>query len=283
MLGKRLNAIFLLLATTLISCGQSLELSMDPQFVAGQILVPGDGSGLSANRRLARTWRDYDGDGVSDRHDWDIDGDGVANLVDQYPFDETKWGEDLNANGITDFVDLHFSAVPEARELSSIQENIFKKTGVIVVNANDEFSLSEWREMSDVILSAQITDRIRFVGLKTIVRYDQNSKPDSRRADYDSGWLQISFYPNELHRSSVSAFRGSLVHELGHVHAFENPDQFLSFKQEFNIWQSPSRYGLTSAEEGYAENFAFMLFGEGVHFDFSRFDLLMLPSASHAH
>lgn len=128
MLGQRLNLISILCFTTFTSCSRAPDLSGAPHFIAGQILSPGDGSGLSIERRAARTWRDYDGDGVSDRFDWDIDGDGIPNLLDQYPYDEKRWGEDINDNGITDFIDLHFSKDPHYQSLANIQERIYKLT-----------------------------------------------------------------------------------------------------------------------------------------------------------
>lgn len=273
MLGQRLNIIIFLFITALMSCGRAPEHSGAPQFIAGQILVPGDGSGLSIDRRAARTWRDYDGDGVSDRFDWDIDGDGVPNLLDQYPYDEKKWGDDLNANGIADFIDLRFSHDPKIQALAPIQERIFQETGVTVIQSSAQFSASEWKEMEDIILSKKLSEYISFKGLKVIVKYDKNSQIDLRRADFDSGWKQMSFYPNPDHQNSVDAFRGSLVHEFGHVHAAENPRLYADFLTHYSSWTSPSSYGQHSPEEGYAEEFALKLFNEGLFFDFSRFDL----------
>ncbi|NMP03880.1 peptidase [Pseudoalteromonas arctica] len=44
-------------------------------------------------------WNDLDNDGIGDNSDPDIDGDNVANASDMFPFDATEW-EDLDGDGI---------------------------------------------------------------------------------------------------------------------------------------------------------------------------------------
>lgn len=267
MLGQRLNFIILGLSL-LASCGRAPELSGAPQFVKGQIMAAGDGSGLSMDRRAARTWRDYDGDGFSDRLDWDIDGDGVANLLDQFPFDEKRQGDDVNNNGISDFIDL------ELLENSTIQSEIFQATGVVVVEGSDKFSPDQWLALKEIMTSEQLSEVIRFSHIKAIVKYDQNYQLDLRRADFDQHWQQMNLYTNPEHTASLSAFRGSVIHEFGHVHALENPEKFFHFSLRHPTWASPSTYGLSSPEEGYAEDFALRLYQQGLELDPSRFDLL---------
>jgi hypothetical protein len=70
----------------------------------------------------------------------------------------------------------------------------------------------------------------------------------------------------------VLAFNASLIHELGHVHAAENPAIYDKFAAQFMDWTSPSHYGQTSPEEGYAEHFLHELWSEGiVQIEASRF------------
>jgi hypothetical protein len=274
MLGQRLNLIIILLLTALTSCGRAPELSGAPQFVAGQIMAPGDGSGLSVDRRSARTWRDYDGDGLSDRLDWDMDGDGVANLVDQYPFDEKRRGEDKNKNGLTDFIDLSLSLDSRDQELAHYQLEIFKQTSLVVIQGSARFSEAEWQALQEIVTSEQLTNVIRFSHVKVLVKYDKSSQVDLRRADFDAHWQQLNLYSNDEHTHSLMSFRGSVIHEFGHVHALENPANFLAFESRHATWSSPSTYGLSSPEEGYAEDFALKLFRAGLDLDPSRFDLL---------
>ncbi len=274
MLGQRLNFFILSLVLVFTSCGRAPDLSGAPQFVKGQIMLPGDGSGLSMDRRAARTWRDYDGDGLSDRFDWDIDGDGVANLIDQYPFDEKRWGEDKNNNGITDFIDLSLSTDLRDQKLAHYQLEIFNQTSLVVIHGSARFSEAEWLALHEIISSEQLSAEIRFSHIKVLVKYDQNSQVDLRRADFDSHWQQLNLYSNEEHTQSLLSFRGSVIHEFGHVHALENPDKFLQFSTQYSSWVSPSTYGLSSPEEGYAENFALKLYRSGLDLDPARFDLL---------
>jgi hypothetical protein len=274
MLGQRLNLIIILLLTVITSCGRAPELSGAPQFVAGQVMVPGDGSGLSVDRRATRTWRDYDGDGLSDRLDWDMDGDGVANLVDQYPFNEKLWGLDTNRNGLPDFVDLSLAKDPRDKSVAPLQEAIFRETRVVVIQGSARFSEAEWQALQEIVTSEQLTKKIRFSHLKALVKYDRNSQVDLRRADFDAHWQQMNLYENDEHAASLLSFRGSVIHEFGHVHALENPADFMAFSSRFASWSSPSTYGLSSPEEGYAEDFALKLYRAGLDLDPSRFDLL---------
>ena len=277
MLGQRLNLIFLILAGLVLqSCGKRSHLEGAPHFIAGQILVEGDGSELSVDRRMTRTWKDYDGDGISDRKDADIDNDDVPNIVDQYPFDGTKSGEDKDLDGIMDFVDLSFHKDAKARALADLQEEIFKKLGVTVVNGSEKFTEDEWKVMHETLFHEVMLSKVRYVELVTIVRYSKADQIGETRADFDPFWLQISFYPNPLHLHSVNSFAGSLIHELGHVHAYENPDQFQEFVKRLHAKEIvyPSTYAKSSEEEAYAEIFALECYFAGMNLDSTRFDLL---------
>ena len=165
MLGQRLNLLFIILAGLVFqSCGKRSHLEGAPHFIAGQILVEGDGSELSVDRRMTRTWKDYDGDGIPDRKDADIDNDGVPNIVDQFPFDGTKSGEDKDQDGIMDFVDLSFHKDPKARALAGLQEEIFKKLGVTVVNGTEQFTNDEWASMHEALLHDVMLEKDRIEG-----------------------------------------------------------------------------------------------------------------------
>jgi hypothetical protein len=258
----------------LASCGGAPDLSGAPSFIAGQILLQGDGSGLSMDRRLARTWRDYDGDGVADRLDWDIDGDGIANLLDQYPFDEKRWGEDKDGDGIADFVDLSFATNSKLKDIAFLQEEIYRDLGVVIINGSDEFSPEQWAVMKSTLYSEIVLKKLTYKELKVVVMYSIKDRSDARRADYDPHWKQISFYAIAEHYTYPEKFKGVFAHELGHVHAQEVPQSFQSFLDSFFQWTSPSQYGQSSPDEGYAENFAYELWQQGLEFDASRFDLI---------
>jgi hypothetical protein len=287
MLGQRLNLLFIILAGLVFqSCGKRPQVEGAPHFIPGQILLEGNGSELSVDRRLTRTWKDYDGDGIPDRKDPDIDNDGVANIADQFPFDGTKTGEDQDQDGIMDFVDLSFSADPQARALADLQEEIFKKLGVTVINGSDNFTEAEWLAMHQTLFHEVMMAKLKYTQLLTIVRYSKKDQLGETRADFDPFWLQLSFYPNASHQNNVLAFAGSLIHELGHVHAYENPTKFEQFKQDLSLKliTLPSQYATTSVDEAYAEVFALECYMTGMDLDPKRFDLLkeerpsLLPS-----
>lgn len=266
MLGPWLNLLILLsLGLVAQACGKPSHVEGAPRFVKGQITTKGSGIEFSVDRRLTRTWKDYDGDGLSDRLDPDIDNDGVPNLADQYPFDGSKSGVDSDNDGMADFMDLNVDW----------QQEIFARLGIIVMLGDDKFTDDEWKTLHETLFNEALMLKLRYDELKVIVRYSKEEQLGMARAEFDPFWKQISFFPNEDHLSNVLAFNGSLVHELGHVHAAENPEAFLAFEKQFADWSSPSHYGASSAEEGYAENFLYqhVLSGD-VLVDMKRFDRL---------
>lgn len=238
--GQQLKYIILILLV--ISCGGRTEKS--PQFLPGHILERGDGSELSIDRRLTRTWKDYDGDGIPDRKDPDIDDDGVPNIADQYPFDGTRWGEDLNQNGIADFIDMN----------SPIQQDLKDRFGIIVINGSEAFSDEQLLSLHTVLTNESILSKLSYSKLSTIVRYSREEQIGFTRADYDEGWETISFYPDEEIDHDMSSFNGTFIHELGHLHAAENPLIYQTFKTSYND---------SIPEESYAENFLYQVYKEG--------------------
>lgn len=285
MLGQRLNLILIILAGLIFqSCGKRSQLEGAPHFIPGQILIEGDGSELSVDRRLTRTWKDYDGDGIADRKDPDIDNDGVPNIVDQFPFDGSKSGEDKDQDGIMDFIDLSFHKDSKVKALAGLQEEIFKKLGVTVINGSEKFTEHEWRAIHATLFHQVMLAKLRFVDLTAVVRYSKADQLGETRADFDPYWLQISFYPNPLHLNNVDQFAGSLIHELGHVHAYENPEQFEEFVKSLHAKEIvyPSTYAKSSEEEAYAEIFALECYLAGMVLDPTRFDLIKeVPPSLH--
>lgn len=276
MAGQFLNLFFLLgLGLIAQACGKGASVTGAPSFILGQITDPGTGQEFSVSRQATRTWQDYDGDGFSDRLDPDIDDDGIPNLADQYPFDGSQYGTDSDRDGIADFIDLARSGDPERRRLAPLQKQIFQQLRITVILGGENFSQDEWRELHRTLLSQALRARLNYSQLAVIVRYPESERKGETRADYDSLWKQISFFPNDNHRGNPRAFNGSLVHELGHVHAAENPTEFAVFAMSFDGFVSPSRYGASSAEEAYAENFLYQLVQRReVVVDMRRFDNL---------
>lgn len=270
----RLFNLFILLSLGVLAqaCGKPSHVDGAPRFVKGQITTKGSGFELSVDRRQTRTWKDYDGDGLSDRLDADIDNDGVSNLADQYPFDGSKSGDDTDQDGLADFIDL--SAGPR-RDLADLQRDIFARLGIVVMLGDEGFTPAEWQALHATLFNEALLLKLRYDELAVIVRYSKAEQLGLARAEFDPHWQQISFFPNDDHLANPRAFTGSFVHELGHVHAAENPQAFSAFAAQFATWSSPSHYGATSAEEGYAEDFLYQLVVKGaVLVDPARFDRL---------
>lgn len=260
--GRQLNLLFIFIALVITGCGRSSKGA--PQFLPGHILDKGDGSELSIERRMTRTWKDYDGDGIPDRLDPDIDDDGVPNLADQYPFDGSRWGEDKDNDGIADFIDFSFAESEVYRALAPLQNELKEKFNVVLINGPLPFTVEQIQNIYLVLNHKEINTRLSFDKLSTIVHYSEKEQNGLARADYDEAWETISFYPAPEIRADMSSFRGTLVHELGHVHAAENPDEFKAFSDAYSDWDSPSEYGKSSVEEGYAEEFAYQVFLQGI-------------------
>ena len=132
----------------------------------------------SRNDLKALAARDSDGDNVPDytvsdyfgkfmEGDIDVDGDGIRNTLDTFPYDPTQGGEDTdgdgipdaagsftdaNRNGIPDPVDFALDDVPE--ELAAIQRRLFSDNKIILLTRDAEI---------DLILARAIDDSVRRV------------------------------------------------------------------------------------------------------------------------
>lgn len=238
MRGKCMIKILLLLIL-ITSCGKNENL--ENRFTSAHHFY--------ANQ--TQVWKDTDKDGVQDRFDFDIDGDGIPNLADQYPYDPQKFGEDSNNNGIPDFIDFEFH--PTLKELSFIQERLLNEKGIYLINAESDFTAEEVLSIENIIFNEAINIMLSFNKLKVIAKYPANKRSNFVRASFDPYWEQISFY-NVQEFKNIQTFNSSFVHELGHVYQHEAPLVFKEFKD------GPlylTQYAHSSLEEAFAEMFLF--------------------------
>ncbi|HLW58000.1 MAG TPA: thrombospondin type 3 repeat-containing protein [Bacteriovoracaceae bacterium] len=246
---------FLLLLILITSCGKNENI--ENRFTSAHHFY--------ANQ--TQVWKDTDKDGIQDRFDFDIDGDGIPNLADQYPYDPQNFGEDSNHNGIPDFIDFEFH--PTLKELSSIQERLLKEKGIYLINAESDFTKEEILSIENILLNEEINLRLSFNKLKVVAKYPAHKRSNFVRASFDPYWEQISFYDvPEL--NNILSFNASFVHELGHVYQHESPEAFEEFKKNPLYL---TQYAHSSLEEAFAEMFLFKIQElEIFDLDISRFE-----------
>jgi len=170
---------------------------------------------------------DKDYDGYSDKMDYDIDGDGIHNLVDRYPNDPKSSGKDIDKDGIADFVDLdHSLNIPKTqrKQAGKIQEDLYKKYGVTII-ADSAINLERIFIIQN-LLELEITKNYDMLSI--IIIKEINSNNSNYRGKYNKFWKQINLYANQL--KNIEQFRFTLTHEF--FHFIENQDRefFKTFK-----------------------------------------------------
>lgn len=261
----------------LLKAGQMLGKSSMIRFFFFLILATSCGKNASIEDRFTNShhfygnqthvWKDTDKDGSPDRFDDDIDGDGIPNLADQYPFDSKKFGEDTNHNGIPDFIDFQYH--PTLADLSHIQERLLQEKGIYLVNAESDFTREEVISLANILFDENINDLLSFSKLKVIAKYPVHKRTNFTRASFDIYWEQISFYEVEEFKN-IRSFISSFVHELGHLYQHESPQVFADFKNDPIFL---TQYAHTSLEEAFAEWFLYETSQIiDAEFDLSRFE-----------
>ena len=119
--------------------------------------------------------RDSDGDSLPDYRisdyfgkfmegDLDADGDGIRNVFDSHPYDQSKGGRDANGDGIPDvagtYADKNANKLPdhldwvlrkEDQAMAAIQRRLFDQHKIILVERDASFDLKLTRAVDDAI------------------------------------------------------------------------------------------------------------------------------------
>ncbi|MGI4993628.1 thrombospondin type 3 repeat-containing protein [Halobacteriovorax sp. GFR7] len=169
---------------------------------------------------------DQDFDGIPDAMDNDIDGDGYENITDEFPEDKTRFGTDLNNNGIIDFVDFEFSkniTDKERSKASTLQTQIYEDYKILLIPAA-EINLKQIRLVKELLDTGftETTNHLKFVIFET-------THPTSwlTKGKYDEEWKQIVIYKDQL--KNDEEINLTLTHEFFHFVQKENPDLYQDF------------------------------------------------------
>ncbi len=181
---------------------------------------------------------DQDFDGIPDAMDNDIDGDGFDNITDEFPEDKTRFGSDLNNNGIVDFVDFEFSeniTEKERAKASSLQTQIYEDYNILIIPAA-EINLRQIRLVKELldIGFTETTNHLKFVIFET-------THPTSwlTKGKYDEEWKQIVIYKDQL--KNDEEINLTLTHEFFHFVQKENPELYQDFINSVG-WSINERY-----------------------------------------
>lgn len=166
---------------------------------------------------------DLDGDGIVDFHDQDIDGDSFHNYVDSHPMDSEIGGEDLNVNGLIDFI--------ENDKYQNLQLNLLESTKVFLIVPNQV-------ELSQEVISL-LENEIFLNLLSGVETVFFNPIERTRNADYNIQWKSINIYPQGLANRAYE----SLIHEGFHHIAQKNPSLFDQIIAEIGWREQVDEYG----------------------------------------
>ncbi|WP_156979700.1 thrombospondin type 3 repeat-containing protein [Bacteriovorax sp. BAL6_X] len=169
---------------------------------------------------------DQDFDGIPDAMDNDIDGDGYDNITDEFPEDKTRFGSDLNNNGIVDFVDFEYSeniTEKERAKASALQVQVYEDYNILIIPAV-EINLKQVRLVKELldIGFTDTTNHLKFVIFET-------THPTSwlTKGKYDEEWKQIVIYKDQL--INDEEINLTLTHEFFHFVQKENPELYQGF------------------------------------------------------
>lgn len=172
-------------------------------------------------------FKDLDSDGIVDAHDNDIDGDGFHNLVDEYPFDNSIWGEDKNFNGIPDIVDFSFDQNVNANSVEC-QESLFREKNILIVNDDLESIDTEILLVCD-LLSKSYFLKNPIQNIQIIALRSEEKSTSIRRGDYLRNWKVISLFFGDHSIKSEVEFITTFIHEV--FHSFESEENLIKLEK----------------------------------------------------
>lgn len=209
---------------------------------------------------------DLDGDGIVDYHDSDIDGDSFHNYIDSHPMDKDLGGEDLNHDGIIDFI-FH------EKYISLI--NAYNELGIaLIIPAQKELS----SELIDILQNKKLQEINQGLFAINISQIDR-----TKSADYNIQWKSINIYPRAMNQDPHESF----IHESFHHYAQTHPDFYQDVinligwqeslneyaQKEFSLASNiklPSFYAHENPVESFAEVMTFH-FTESLEINANRF------------
>jgi hypothetical protein len=256
--------ILIILLSAIVACGKNNTVNNSPVFLTGQIksgmpLAYVEKFGLIKNLKRHQLIFDTDGDGILDKDDPDIDGDGIPNDCDSAPFDAKIGTLDSDNDGIPDFCDINpRSDRIKDSEKAIFQKNIFLKTGIIIVEDDLNFTESDIPFLTKVIDHIAETAKLPNAKLLTIAITTKLSMGEY--GSYDLNWSNIRYKRDESSMDvNIKLWQWAFTHEFFHFVAEANPEYYLDFHQRYVEEQKngtlvyPTEYSRESESEYFAE------------------------------
>lgn len=169
---------------------------------------------------------------LPDRLNWDIDGDGVPNLADQYPYDVTRSGEDSDGDGLPDFIDFK---VGDERN-SWLQKEFLKRWNIYVINDGAAFTERELEAIYGA-LSRGVLSRVgSFPFVSTLIKRKGKAAASHLLGEYDRFWRVITVYEGTEEDTHVT-----FLHELFHALSVQYPHAYEAFYRQagWEVFQTP--------------------------------------------
>lgn len=232
-----------------------------------------------SNRYFLRN--DTDKDGIPDRKDEDIDGDGIPNYIDSHPLDRTHGFEDEDGDGLPDFIDyrnrdqLRYGAT---QELADLQEFLWSHFKIYLAHDDVLYTPEEVRWIRFLFEDPQSENLLRTIesgkSLRVIVKSSRFAGAGGISGSYDEDWKSLKMANLTKDPQPELKFLAVFVHEFFHAVAANQPGIFKEFTQittSFNLsdlaaWSEipeavakvkdpafPSKYAKISRPEHFAE------------------------------
>jgi hypothetical protein len=257
----------------IISCGTRETINSTRVFLSQQIASGIPKAYIKNNELISNLKRhqlilDTDGDGILDKDDPDIDGDGISNDCDLAPFDKNIGSIDTDKDGIPDFCDLnpHSDKVPDySRAL--LQKKIFIEKGILLVEDNLHFSEEDLSFLYELI--ERISEKALLPSKKLYTIALSINLALGEYGSYDAKWANIRFTKDNTFSEEfplIKLWQWVLTHEFFHFVANANPDYYESFQARYSDEQKnkkiayPTNYSRENEGEYFAELETFQYF-----------------------
>ncbi|MBI4042237.1 MAG: hypothetical protein HY391_02065 [Deltaproteobacteria bacterium] len=175
---------------------------------------------------------DYDEDGLPNQLDPDLDGDFVPNVVDQYPIDRRRWGEDEDYDNIPDWVDYAIGGRLKAgitERMAEIQLDL-ACLGIFVFDETASFSEDELEIIERAVRDPlQLKPFLYLSTLHAIVKRAGRGSLKGRFGDYHQYWNYIVLYEGAWEPIHPERLRNVLFHEWMHAVAKQYPRKYEEF------------------------------------------------------
>lgn len=261
------SKLFVFIIITLAtSCGKKENINNTRVFLSKQIASGMPNAYIKENELISNLKRhqlflDTDGDGILDKDDPDIDGDGIPNDCDLAPFDKKIGSADSDHDEIPDFCDInpHSDKVPDNTR-ALFQKKIFIEKGILLIEDTLKLAESDVFFLNELITKISVKAPMPSMKLYTIAL--TNNLAMGEYGSYDPNWASIRFTKdNNISEDvpTIKLWQWVLTHEFFHFVANANTNYYESFHVRYsdelknNTLVYPTNYSRENEGEYFAE------------------------------